>query len=77
MTVDELIEVLEDTKRLDPTIGGWEVRTEMTLEYEDDNYRQARLDGSVTISNTPGTVVRFSGTRFTPPTVIIRPEGAS
>ena len=76
MTVDELIASLADTKRLDPTIGGWAVRMEMTVAYEDDNYRQARLDGSVTISDTPGTVVRFSGTRFTPPTVIIRPEAS-
>lgn len=74
MTIDELIAALEDTKRLDPTIGGWEVRMEMTVEYEDDNYRQARLDGVATISDTPGTVVRSSGTCFTPPTVIIRPE---
>ena len=72
MTVDELIAALEDTKRLDPTIGGWEVRTEMTLEYEDDNYRQARLDGVATISETPGAVTPHAYSDG--PLVVIRPE---
>ena len=77
MTVDELIAALGDAKRLDPTIGGWEVRMEMTVEYEDDTYRQAYLDGSAIIWQPIGTVVRSSGNHVAAPTVIIRPEGAS
>ena len=72
MTVDELIAALEDTKRLDPTIGGWEVRMEMTVEYADDNYRLARLDGVATISETPGAVTPHAYSDG--PLVVIRPE---
>ena len=77
MTVDELIAALEDTKRLDPTIGGWEVRMEMTVAYEDDNYRQARLDGSVTITESVGTIVRDNGKNYTTPSIRILPEATA
>ena len=72
MTVDELIAALEDAKRLEPTIGGWEVRIEVDVEYEDDNYRLARFDGVATISETPGAVTPHAYSDG--PLVIIRPE---
>ena len=76
MTVDELIEVLEDTKRLDPTIGGWAVRVEVAVKYQDDAYYEASLYDEATICVGIGTVMRSNGTHVKTPAIIARPEAS-
>ena len=74
MTVDELIAVLEDAKRLDPTIGGWAVRLEVAVERGDDAHYEADLYDVSIISQPIGMIERHAGSRG--PVIVIRPEAS-
>ena len=75
MTVDELIAALEDTKRLDPTIGGWEVRLEVAVERGDDAHYEASLYDVSIISEPIGMIERHADSRG--PVIVIRAEATA